>query len=278
MILAMWCGAVIKVGHGLDELRASPRPRRRNDMNHRNRTRIIIIGGGFAGVRCARTLRKRLTLEACEIVLFDRENSMAYYPLLAEVAGATIGPDSVATPLRQLLPHVRCRNEEVRRIDHVASEVEYEGYDGRLRRMRFDHAVIACGSSVSISFVPGMSDHAFPLKSVGDAMALRFHVMEQLEKAEVCDDPERRRWYLSFVIVGGGFSGVEVAGELNDLVRASIRFYSNFTAHDVTVTLVHARDQILPEVSPTLREFARKEMEAGRHSDALEYTRRAGDG
>ena len=254
-------GAVIKVGHSLDESRASQRPRCRNDMNHRNLTRIIVIGGGFAGVRCARTLRKRLTLEACEIVLFDRENSMAYYPLLAEVAGATIGPDSVATPLRQLLPHVRCRNEEVRRIDHVASEVEYEGYDGRLRRMRFDHAVIACGSSVNLNLVPGMSDHTFPLKSVGDAMALRFHVMEQLEKAEVCDDPERRRWYLSFVIVGGGFSGVEVAGELNDLVRASTRFYSNFTAHDVTVTLVHARDQILPEVSPTLREFARKEME-----------------
>ncbi len=230
-------------------------------MNHRHPTRIIVIGGGFAGVRCARTLRKRLTPESCEIVLFDRENSMVYYPLLAEVAGATIGPDSVSTPLRQLLPDVRCRNEEVRRIDHVASEVEYEGYDGRLRRMGFDHAVIACGSSVNLNLVPGMSDHAFPLKSVGDAMALRFHVMEQLEKAEVCDDPERRRWYLSFVIVGGGFSGVEVAGELNDLLRASIRFYSNFTAHDVTVTLVHARDQILPEVSPTLREFARKEME-----------------
>lgn len=224
-------------------------------------TRIVIIGGGFAGVRCARTLRKRLSPKACEIALFDRENSMVYYPLLAEVAGATIGPDSVATPLRQLLPNVHCRNEEVRRIDHAASEVEYEGYDGSLRRMGFDHAVIACGSSVNLDLVPGMSDHAFPLKSVGDAMALRFHVMEQLEKAEVCDDPERRRWYLSFVIVGGGFSGVEVAGELNDLVRASLRFYSNFTAHDVTVTLVHARDQILPEVSPTLREFARKEME-----------------
>jgi NADH dehydrogenase len=223
--------------------------------------RIIIIGGGFAGVKCARTMRKRLSLESCEIVLFDRENSMVYYPLLAEVAGATIGPDSVSTPLRQLLPNVHCRTEEVRRIDHAASEVEYEGYDGRLRRMRFDHAVIACGSSVNLNLVPGMSDHAFPLKSVGDAMALRFHVMEQLEKAEVCDDPKRRRWYLSFVIVGGGFSGVEVAGELNDLLRASIRFYNTFTARDVTVTLVHARDQILPEVSPTLREFARKEME-----------------
>lgn len=224
-------------------------------------TRIIIVGGGFAGVRCARTLRKRLSPEACEIVLFDRENSMVFYPLLAEVAGATIGPDSVATPLRQLLPGVRCRTEEVRRLNVAASEVTYEGDDGRLRHMEFQHAVIACGSSVNLNLVPGMADHAFPLKSVGDAMVLRFHVMEQLEKAEVCDDPERRRRYLSFVIVGGGFSGVEVAGELNDLVHASLRFYSNFTAQDVTVSLVHARDQILPEVNPSLREFARTKME-----------------
>jgi NADH:ubiquinone reductase (H+-translocating) len=161
---------------------------------------------------------------------------------------------------------VRCRTEEVRRIDLPASEVEYEGDDGRLRQMGFDHAVIACGSSVNLTLVPGMADHAFPLKSVGDAMALRFHVMEQLEKAEICDDPARRRWYLSFVIVGGGFSGVEVAGEINDLVRASLRFYSNFTASDVTVTLVHSREQILPEVSSALRDFARTKMEqAGIH-------------
>jgi NADH dehydrogenase len=226
-----------------------------------NKRRIIIIGGGFAGVRCARTLRKRLSADECEIILFDRENSMVYYPLLAEVAGATIGPDAVTTPLRQLLPTVRCRTEEVRRIDWAVSEVEYEGYDGRLQRMTFDHAVIACGSSVNRSVVPGMADHAFPLKSVSDAMALRFHVMEQLEKAEVCNDAERRRWYLSFVIVGGGFSGVEVAGELNDLVHASLRFYSNFTAKDVTVTLVHSGEQVLPEVGSRLRDFARTKME-----------------
>jgi NADH dehydrogenase len=229
-------------------------------------SRVIIVGGGFAGVRCAKTLRKRLSAEQCEIILFDRENSMVYYPLLAEVAGATIGPDTVTTPLRQLLPTVRCRTEEVRRIDLSTSEVEYEGYDGRLRRMAFEHAVIACGSAVNLNLVPGMADHAFPLKSVGDAMALRFHVMEQLEKAEVCDDPVRRRWYLSVVIVGGGFSGVEIAGELNDLVRASERFYNNFTARDVNVTLVHSRGQILPEVSSALRDFARSKMEqAGIH-------------
>jgi len=224
-------------------------------------SRIIIIGGGFAGVKCARTLRRKLPRESCEIVLFSQENSMVFYPLLAEVAGASINAGAVTVPLRQMLPGVRCRTEEVKQVNPAASEVEYEGYDGRVHRMPFDHAVLACGAAVNLTLVPGMADHAFPLKSVGDAIALRFHVTEQLEKAEVCDDPERRRWYLSFIIVGGGFSGVEVAGEINDLVRASLRFYGNFKAQETSVTLVHARDQILPEVSPTLREFARMKME-----------------
>ena len=224
-------------------------------------TRIIIVGGGFAGVKCASTLRKRLSTNTCEIVLFSQENNMVFYPLLAEVAGAAINPGAVTVPLRQMLPGVRCRTEEVRQIDLATSEMEYERYDGRLGRVTFDHAVLACGTAVNLSLVPGMTDHAFPLKSVGDAMALRFHVMEQLEKAEVCDDSERRRWYLSFVVVGGGFTGVEAAGEINDLIRASTRFYSNFSACDITVTVVHSRDQILPEVSPTLQEFARMKME-----------------
>lgn len=229
-------------------------------------TRIIIVGGGFAGVKCAKTLRKRLSTNTCEIVLFSRENNMVFYPLLAEVAGAAINPLTVTAPLRQMLPEVRCRTEEVQRIDLATSEVEYEGYDGRLSRMAFDHVVLACGAAVNLTMVPGMADHAFPLKSVGDAVALRFHVMEQLEKAEVCDDQERRRWYLSFVVVGGGFTGVEAAGEINDLIKASTRFYGSFTADDVTVTLVHSRNQILPEVSPSLREFARTKMEeAGIH-------------
>ena len=229
-------------------------------------SRIIIIGGGFAGAQCAGILRKRLPKDRAEIVLFSRENNMVFYPLLAEVAGAVISPDAVTAPLRQMLPGVRCRTEEVRQIDLAISEVEYEGVDGRLGRMAFDHAVLACGTAVNLAMVPGMADHAFPLKSVGDAMALRFHVMEQLEKAEVCADPERRQWYLSFVVVGGGFTGVEAVGEINDLIRASARFYGNFTANDTRVTLVHSREQILPEVSPTLREFARTKMEqAGIH-------------
>ncbi|MCI0352086.1 MAG: FAD-dependent oxidoreductase, partial [Acidobacteriales bacterium] len=206
-------------------------------------------------------MRKLLPPTECEIVLFNRENHMVFHPLLAEVAGAAIEPKDVAAPLRQLLRNVQCRTEEVMNLDLDNNIIEYEAHDGNRRQMNYDQLVIACGNTVNLGIIPGMDEHAFALKSIGDALALQAHVMEQLEKAEVCDDLEKRRWYLSFIIVGGGFSGVEVAGEINDLVRRSRKFFQNIGRHDTRVWLVHARDQILPEVSPSLREFARAEME-----------------
>jgi NADH dehydrogenase len=105
-----------------------------------------------------------------------------------------------------------------------------------------------------------MADNAFPLKNVADAMALRSHIMEEMEKAEVSPDPERKLWHLTFIVVGGGYGGVEVAGEINDLVRSSTRYFKNFRADEVTVALIHSRSQILPEINSHLREFARKKM------------------
>jgi len=223
--------------------------------------RIVIIGGGFGGVKCAQTLRGRLRNGDAEIILFNKENHLVFSPLLADAVGSSLSLDDVIVPLRQLLPGVQCRTEEVRGVDLAASRLEFEGHDGQPRVLDYDHVVLACGNISNLNVVPGMADHAFPLKTVGDAAVLRTHVLSSMEKAEVCDDPEKRRWYLSFVIVGGGYSGVETAGEINDLVRSSLRFYSNIRDDDVTVTLIHSRDQLLPEISPQLREFARKKME-----------------
>jgi NADH dehydrogenase len=223
--------------------------------------RIVIIGGGFAGVKCAQTLSARLRPNDAEIILFNEENHLVFSPLLADAVGSSLNLQDVVVPLRQLLPGVKCRTEDVRNIDLAANGLEYEGVDGQPHRLDYDHIVIACGNISNLNVVPGMADHAHPLKTVGDAAVLRTHVISQLERAEVCDDPVRRRWYLSFIIVGGGYSGVETAGEINDLVRSSCRFYSNIKEADITVTLIHSRDQLLPEISPSLREFARKKME-----------------
>jgi NADH:ubiquinone reductase (H+-translocating) len=226
------------------------------------RTRIVIVGGGFGGVRCARTLRRHLRRGDAEVVLFNRENHLVFSPLLADAVGSSLNLQDVIVPLRQLLPDVTCRTEEVRHVDLAGRTVEFEGSDGAVRRMGYDHVVFACGSVANLNVVPGMADHAFPLKTVGDAAVLRTQVLQQLERAEVCEDPARRRWLCSFIVVGGGYSGVESAGEINDLVRGSLRFYPHLRPEDVAVTLIHSRDQLLPEISPPLREFALTRMRA----------------
>ena len=225
------------------------------------RKQILIIGGGFAGVKCAKALRSGLARQEADVILFNSENYMVFQPLLAEVVGASISPEHVALPLRQMLPGVYCRTEDVIHMDVNNSYVEFMGDRGVKGMMYYDHLVIACGSDVNLGLIPGMADHAFPLKTVGDAVALRYHVLQQMENAEIADSVDLRKWYLSFIIVGGGFSGVEVAGEINDLVRGTRKYYRNIPKEEIKVTLIHSRDQILPEVTSDLRDFARIKME-----------------
>jgi NADH dehydrogenase len=225
------------------------------------RTRIVIIGGGFAAVRCARTLRKKLKSKDCRIAIYSRENHMVFHPLLADVASGSIHADSAAATLRQMLPGVECKTETVERVDISGKRIEYLNEQGEPEWTNYDQVVIACGAESNLGIIPGMSDQAFPFKTMEDAIALRAHIVDQMEKAEATSDPLRRKFHLSFVIIGGGFSGVEVAGEINDLVRDSARFYRNFTEQDINVTLVHNLDQILPEVSSNLRLFAWKKMQ-----------------
>ena len=226
-----------------------------------NPVRVVVVGGGFAAVKFAKTLRSKLRASECDILLFSRENHLVFHPLLADVAGASINADAAAAPLRQMLPGVECRTERVHRIDLQSSEIAFDDGTGALSRLHYDHVVIACGAESNLGIIPGMTDHAFGFKVMRDAIDLRQHIVQQMEHAEAATDPERRRWHLSFIIVGAGFSGVELGGEINELVRSSTRFYRNFRKEDVVVTLVHSQDQILPEVAPKLREFAKKKME-----------------
>ena len=226
-----------------------------------NPVRVVVVGGGFAAVQFAKTLRSKLRASECDILLFSRENHMVFHPLLADVAGASINADAAAAPLRQMLPAIECRTERVQRINLSSSEIEFDDGNGALTRLHYDHVVVACGAESNLGIIPGMSDHAFAFKVMRDAVELRQQIVRQMESAEAATDANLRRWHLSFIIVGAGFSGVEVAGEINELVRGSTRFYQNFRKQDVVVSLVHSQDQILPEVAPKLREFARKKME-----------------
>src|SRR5262245_54880767 len=120
-----------------------------------SKTRIIIVGGGFAGSKCAETLSRALPRNGTEIILFNSENHLVFSPLLAEVVGSSVNPIDVIVPLRQLLPRVFCRTEEVQNIHFDKNEIEYQNESAEIATMRYDHLVLACGNITNLSVVPG---------------------------------------------------------------------------------------------------------------------------
>lgn len=220
---------------------------------------LVVIGGGFAGVYAARHLRRRLPRD-WEITLFSRENHFIFTPLLGDVVGSSINPLHVVWPVRQMARGVTCRTAEVTHVDLAGREVHYQTATGRPARQGYDHLVLACGSVVNLDIIPGMAAHGWPLKTMGDALMLRNHLIGLLEKAEVEPSEPTRRRLLSVAVVGAGYSGVEVTGEIADLLRASCRFYRAVKSADIRVTLLEGRDRILPELPESLARFATRKM------------------
>ncbi len=222
---------------------------------------VVIVGGGFAGVECARRLERQLGTD-WQIILFNSQNHTTFTPLLAEVVGSSISPLHVVWTIRQYLRRTICHTAEIAHIDFAAHDVEYKLAGGRQARQKYDHLVIACGMVVNTEVLPGASAHSFALKTLGDALVLRNHLIEQLERAEVEPDPDRRRHLLSFAILGGGFTGVETAGEIFDLLTEAIPFYRTLRKSDRHVTIIQGGDRILPELPESLGESARERMAA----------------
>jgi NADH dehydrogenase len=222
---------------------------------------IVIVGGGFAGAYLARYLERHLP-GGWQIVLFSEENFLTFTPMLAEVVGSSIDPRHVVRPLRQLLKRTLCRTAAVTRLDPASRQVEYALPDGRTARQDYEHLVLACGMIVNTNILPGAAAHAFPLKTLGDAIALRNHVLTMLEAAEVETDPGQRHRLLSFAVIGGGFSGVEVAGQIYDLLADSLRFYPSLKRDDLRVEVLHGPAELLPELPGSLGRYARRRMEA----------------
>lgn len=223
--------------------------------------RIVIIGGGFAGADLARRLQRRIP-SGWEITLYSRENHFVFTPLLPEVVGAAINPLHVVWPIREMAPGATCRTAEVRSLDFDSKEIEYVGPTGDRLRENYDHLVLGCGLAVNMDLVPGMKQHGWALKSLGDAIVLRNHVIQQLERAEAEPNSEKRNQFLSFVIVGGGFTGVEVAGALRDMLSDSARFYKSFTRDDIRVTILEAGPRILGPLPESLSAYAERKLKA----------------
>lgn len=220
---------------------------------------LVIIGGGYAGIYTANHLHRRLP-SGWRVILFSQENHFTFTPLLGDVVGSSINPMHVVCPIRQMARHAECRTAAITRIDLAERQVEYVTPGGHKTSQDYDQLVLACGSVVNLDIMPGMAAHGWPLKTMGDALYLRNHLITQMEKAEVEPSLEARRRLLSTVVVGAGFSGVEVAGEIADLLKASCRFYKHIKPADIRVHLLEGRERILPELPEKLSVFAHKKM------------------
>lgn len=220
---------------------------------------VLILGGGFAGVYTARHLEKLLRPDEVTITLVNRENYWVYQPMLPEVISGSIGLTNVVSPIRRLCPRTNLIMREVENIDLNKQIVTISpGFRPRHLQLKYDYLVIALGNITNFHGMPGMIENAMPFRTLADAIALRNHLIHVLEEADVEDNPEQRRALLTFVVGGGGFSGVEVMAELGDFVRSVKQNYRRLRDQPHRCVIVQAGDRILPEMSEALADFAQR--------------------
>jgi NADH dehydrogenase len=228
--------------------------------------RIAVLGGGFAGMRVAQCLEEQLGASV-SITLISETNALLFTPMLAEVAGSSLEPSHITTPLRSSLRCTQFIRGRVVGIDLEERRVILDGApadtgeNGR-REFAYDHVVLALGSVANYLGMPNLEKFSFDFKSLLDAIRVRNHVIEMFERADREPDPLVRKPILTFVIAGGGFAGVELAGALNDFARGILADYPNLRQEELSVILVHSRDRILPELSESLAHYAQRKMEA----------------
>jgi NADH dehydrogenase len=227
-----------------------------------DKTRILILGGGFAGVEAARYLDRTAAKRAnVEVTLVSRDNFILFTPMLHEVVASDLEPPDICNPLRKLLRRVTVVSGEIRTINLAARRVTISyGIRELTRELPFDYLVLALGSETSFLGIPGVAEHALGIKTLRDAVMLRAGVIAMLEAASVEPDPGRRKRMLTFVIVGGGFAGVETVGAINDLARQSLQHYGGIDPREVRVILIHGGPVILPELGEALGVYAQEKL------------------
>jgi NADH:ubiquinone reductase (H+-translocating) len=227
------------------------------------RPRIVVLGGGFAGVYTAMALEKALRWkDDFEISLVNSENYFVFQPMLPEVISGTIGITDVVSPIRRLLRKTDLHVREIESVDLARRVVATShGFRAHGHEIPYDHLVVALGTVTDFRGLRGLPEHAMPFKNLGDAISLRNHLIRALEEAAIeKNDVELRRQLLTIVVAGGGFSGVEVVAELNDFVRHVAPMYRGIDPAEVRVILLHSGERILPEMDESLALFAQRKL------------------
>jgi len=244
-------------------------------MTEHHQPRVAIVGAGFGGLWAARNLARH----PAEVLLIDRHNYHCFLPLLYQVAAAELEPEEIAHPVRSIfwkLPNVQFVLAGVKGVDLARRMVETDG-----PAIPYDYLILATGSVSHFFGVPGAAEHAFPLKTLEQGVALRTRILCCFERAVLEPHSERRRRLLTFAIVGGGPTGVEFAGALVELIRGPlVKDFSRLDLREVRVILLEAADGLLVGLPERLRAYAfarltRMGVEVRLHTTVSQITREA---
>lgn len=223
--------------------------------------RVVVLGAGFGGAYCARRLSRKRAGASAEVVLIDRRNYFVFYPLLVEAATASLTPRHAVVSIRSFVDDAEFLMAEVTAVDPGRNQVEYfQPVIGRHGSIGYDNLVIALGTVTNLPNVPGLHEHGYEMKSLQDAVRLRDRAIELLELANATADPDMRRELLHLVVVGGNFTGVEVAGEFMRFLRVSSKNYRNLRHGNISVSLVEIADRILNVMDPDLSRYAARQL------------------
>lgn len=233
-------------------------------MDNTTTKRILILGGGFAGLTVAMELERKLARDpSVEITLINRENFFLFTPMLHEVAASDLDLTTIVNPVRKMLRRVNFVAGEVEQIDLEQKRVIVShGFDHHPHTLDFDFLVFGLGSVTNTSGLPGVQEHALTMKSLADAMRVRNHLIAHLEEAD-SDNCKEKESLLTFVVAGGGFAGVETVAGINDFVRRALSSYPHLSEDKVRVVLIHSGPVIMPELEERLGVYAQKIL-AGR--------------
>lgn len=224
-------------------------------------TRILIIGGGYVGMYTALQLQSKLGRREASVTVVDPQPHMTYQPFLPEAAAGNVEPRHVVAPLRRVLKRCHVLTARVTEINHANQAVTVQDSEGVPATLEYDELVVALGSVSRLLPIPGLAEQGIGLKTVGEAIYLRNHVLAKMDAASTTFDPELRKRLLSFTFVGGGYAGIEALAELEDMARYATRYYDNISPEDMSFTLVEAAGRIMPEVSEKMGVYTVQALE-----------------
>ena len=229
-----------------------------------DRTRILVVGGGYVGMytalRLQRRLRSELKAKKVEIIVVDPRSYMTYQPFLPEAAAGSVEPRHVVVPLRRVLNKCEILTGRFVSLDHERRVARIQPTRGEAFNLSYEVVVLAPGSIARTLPIPGLAELGIGFKQVEEAIALRNQMLDKLDIATSVTDHAARRKLLTFVFVGGGYAGIEALAELEDMTCYATRYYPDLSKGDVRFVLVEAAGRILPEVSEDLGRYTVREL------------------